>query len=168
VPESEWCYRAGVPAGGRETVVLEPGYTARAGYRLPTEAEWEHACRAGATTRFCFGEAEALLGEYAWYGANAQDRPWPVGRKKPNDIGLFDMHGNLIEWTHDRLRPWDGGGEGVLDDEEDPGPIGRDNRVMRGGSYSLSPNFLRSADRYRYEPGGKQVMFGFRVARTAR
>jgi eukaryotic-like serine/threonine-protein kinase len=74
----------------------------RTRYRLPTESEWEYVCRRNATTRFCFGEPQELLPRYAWYLQNSQDRSWPVGRLRPNALGLFDRHGNVFEWCKDR------------------------------------------------------------------
>src|SRR6185503_9607357 len=76
---------------------LRPYMLSRSGYRVPTEAEWEYACRAGAVTSRFYGNADALLGKYAWFKDNAQDRSWPVGRLLPNDLGLFDVYGNATE-----------------------------------------------------------------------
>src|SRR5439155_18493130 len=93
LPRSEWCYLASGEAA--------PNGLQRTGYRLPTEAEWEYACRAGAVTARFYGQSEELLGKYGWFVKNAEDRTWPVGTKKPNDLGLFDMHGNVQTWCQD-------------------------------------------------------------------
>jgi formylglycine-generating enzyme required for sulfatase activity len=129
-------------------------------YRLPTEAEWEYACRAGSTTRFYFGDAEAGLGKYAWYWNNSQKKTHPVGKKKPNAWGLYDMHGNVWEWCQD----WFGGyPPGPVTDPE--GPASGERRVLRGGSWVGFAWFARSAVRYYDFPDGGDLI-GFRVARA--
>ena len=130
-------------------------------FSLPSEAEWEYACRAGSTTEFCYGDAEAGLGEYAWYSANSGRMTHLVGQKKPNKWGLHDMHGNVWEWCEDVFHdsyegaPTDGsswveGGNQAL-------------RVLRGGSWSGIPSYCRSADRYRDAPPYASGDFGCRV-----
>jgi formylglycine-generating enzyme required for sulfatase activity len=76
-------------------MTMPDNYLSRMGYRLPTEAEWEYACRAGAATGYAYGASADILGNYAWYLLNAKGHPWPVGRLRPNDLGLYDMHGNV-------------------------------------------------------------------------
>ena len=116
-------------------------------YRLPTEAEWEYACRAGTKTAFSFGDDSSQLEEYAWYAENSNDKYQEVGSKKPNPWGLYDMHGNVAEWTLDHYIPTVYGQRiaGVLN------PLAEGQKVypktVRGGSWMDSPNRLRSAAR---------------------
>ena len=132
-------------------------------YRLPTDAEWEYACRAGTTTAFSFGEDESKLGEYAWFSGNTVGKKYAhkVGKKKPNPWGLHDMHGNVWEWCSD----WYGNS---LPGGTDPvGPDGGSNRVNRGGCWGYSPDYCRSAFRYGYAPSYRNNdVLGFRVARS--
>jgi formylglycine-generating enzyme required for sulfatase activity len=123
------------------------------GYRLPTEVEWEYAARAGTETAWSFGDDEAQLGEYAWYAANSGGELHPVGEKKPNLWGLYDMHGNVYEWCWG----WDGS-------YPTSPPVGS-ARVLRGGSFLFGPGSLRSAGRDRNSPDVRHERFGFRVAR---
>ena len=112
-------------------------------YRLPTEAEWEYACRAGSTTPFHFGDDSKQLGAYAWYSDNTGPRTNPVGVKPPNAWGLYDMHGNVWEWCADWHGPYPEG------DSTDPqGPDAGEARVLRGGSWKNSPWECRSAYRH--------------------
>ncbi len=130
-------------------------------YRLPTEAEWEYACRAGSTTRYCFGDSEATLREYAWFWENAGKTTHPVGEKKRNAWGLYDMYGNVWEWC----QYWYGAAyyaSSPLDDPE--GPTGGSRRVARGGSWEDAARFCRSAFRHYYSPGRRDKFLGFRVA----
>ncbi|MEI8372937.1 MAG: formylglycine-generating enzyme family protein [Planctomycetota bacterium] len=128
---------------------------------LPTEAQWEYACRAGSTGKFCFGDDEKQLGEYAWYDENSDDKTHPVGEKRPNAFGLYDMHGNVWEWCQD----WYGtyGAEA----EDDPsGPATGAIRVFRGGSWNYVGRFCQSAFRFIFEPGFRYDFLGLRVARV--
>ena len=126
-------------------------------YRLPTEAEWEYACRAGTTNRYSFGDDEKRLGEYAWFERNSDYKYQKVGRKKPNPWGLYDMHGNVAEWT---LDGYNAGAyamfpDGALD------PFVRGTRpyphVVRGGSWKDDPAKLRSASRQFSVPKWKEA-----------
>jgi len=131
-------------------------------YRLPTEAEWEYACRAGTTTGYSFGDNVSQLGEYAWYRNNSDNTTHAVGEKLPNAWGLYDMHGNVGEWCQD----WSGdyGNEKVVIDPT--GAASGKYRVCRGGAFFLQPEFVRSASRYSNRPGLRIDFFGFRLART--
>jgi formylglycine-generating enzyme required for sulfatase activity len=131
-------------------------------YRLPTEAEWEYACRAGTMTRFHFGDDESRLGEYAWFDGNAdsigEDYAHRVGQKKPNPFGLYDMHGNVYEWCGDWFGPY------ASDPLRDPrGPSSGSSRVLRGGSWYYDPSFVRCAFRYNLGPDYRRYFNGFRV-----
>ena len=116
-------------------------------YRLPTEAEWEYACRAGSTTSFSFGNTTENLGEYAWYASNSDDKYQLVGTKKPNAWGLYDMHGNVAEWTLDQYVPtsYRTRKELVKNPFQEPSKIYP--KVVRGGSWMDAPKRLRSAAR---------------------
>ncbi|NQV28627.1 MAG: SUMF1/EgtB/PvdO family nonheme iron enzyme, partial [Rhodopirellula sp.] len=130
-------------------------------YRLPTEAEWEYACRAGTTTPYSFGD-ESLLGEYAWYDANTKDAgeayAHTVGLKKPNPWGLYDIHGNAREWCFD----WRG--DALPGGTDPPGPTEGSYRVDRGGSWSGPAEYCRSARRFGGDPSHRYFILGFRVA----
>lgn len=125
-------------------------------YRLPTEAEWEYACRAGATNRFSFGDDEKFLGDYAWYERNSDFKYQRVGRKKPNAWGLFDMHGNVAEWT---LDGYDAGAYAARSDGA-LGPFVRATKPyphsVRGGSWQDRPDRIRSAARQFSDPKWKE------------
>jgi formylglycine-generating enzyme required for sulfatase activity len=128
-------------------------------YRLPTEAEWEYACRAGSKTAFSFGDDKSSLGDYAWISDNSDGKTQSVGEKKPNAWGLYDMHGNVWEWCSD----WYGEhpGKAVSDPE---GPEKGSRRVHRGGSWRFVAAYCRSARRGWRDPSGRSISFGFRVA----
>jgi formylglycine-generating enzyme required for sulfatase activity len=131
-------------------------------YELPTEAEWEYACRAGTETRYFFGDDAAKLGEYAWYADNADGRTHEVGTKKPNAWGLFDMHGNVWQWCADGKRKYPI--ETVGNHIKDPKSLlDGASRVLRGGSWNDPPRVCRAACRFDDEPGGRCSNVGFRV-----
>ena len=127
-------------------------------YRLPTEAEWEYACRAGTTTKYSFGDDESDFGEYGWYRENSGITTHPVGSKLPNAWGLYDMHGNVYEWCQDRHGDYPSGS--VTDPT---GPAVGSSRVFRGGCWFYSVEFCRSAIRYGYGPSLRVSCLGFRV-----
>ena len=130
-------------------------------YRLPTEAEWEHACRAGTTTAYSFGDDESSLKKYAWYDRNSRNKLHEVATKKPNPWGLFDMHGNVREWCED----WH---EESLSGGNDPkGPSAGSYRVFRGGNwYYDGPSDCRSAYRSYCHPTIRHGTLGFRIVRV--
>jgi len=131
-------------------------------YRLPTEAEWEYACRAETTTKYSFGDSDSELGNYAWYYKNSGDTPHPVGGKKPNAWGLYDMHGSVFEWCHD------GYGEYPSGSVTDPtGAALGSFRVDRGGSFANQTDFCRSAVRNWDSPDDRSIDLGFRVLRSS-
>jgi formylglycine-generating enzyme required for sulfatase activity len=129
-------------------------------YRLPTEAEWEYACRAGSETAYSFGAEVDKLGKYAWYSDSSGGETKPVGKKLPNAWGLYDMHGNVWEWVQDWY------GDYPSNSVADPkGPDRGESRVLRGGSWLNYARLTRSASRYGYGPDVRLNLIGFRVAR---
>jgi formylglycine-generating enzyme required for sulfatase activity len=130
------------------------------GYRLPTEAEWEYACRAGTTTAYFFGDDPAKLPSHAWFDKNSGGRPRPVGQKQPNAWGLYDMSGNVWEWCNDfydvdyyKRSP-----------AQDPrGPESGRTKVVRGGAWRFSAERCRSGYRYNENPGYADVCFGYDI-----
>jgi formylglycine-generating enzyme required for sulfatase activity len=131
------------------------------GYRLLTEAEWEYACRAGSTGSWSFGDGK-LLEKHAWFEANSGGEPHPVGTRKPNRWGLYDMQGNVWEWC------WDWYGPYTSQPQADPvGAEDGSDRSLRGGAF-ITPRNLRSAIRGWFVPENRNRIIGFRCARGAR
>jgi formylglycine-generating enzyme required for sulfatase activity len=165
IPKDQWCYEPNKDGKYAEGMKMAPNYLQRTGFRLPTEAEWEYACRAGAGTRYSFGEADDLLDKYGWYVANAPGRMQAVGRLRPNGNGLFDMHGNAWEWTqsvYSQLTKSD-------DNQEETASEGvkdKDGRVLRGGSFIVPASIVRSAVRDGLVPTSRNGGVGVRPART--
>jgi len=127
-------------------------------YRLPTEAEWEYACRVATAARYSFGNDPSQLREHAWFADNSNGQPQPVGQKRPNAWALCDMHGNVAEWCQDfygeaHYR------EGAFEDPT--GPDAGQERVLRGGSWRSTADACRSSARYSEAPGLADVCFGY-------
>ena len=128
-------------------------------YRLPTEAEWEYACRAGSKSAYSFGESSKSLGDYAWFNRNSNSQTHPVGEKKANARGLYDMHGNLAEWCSDWYGEYP---KGAVSDPV--GPREGLGRVFRGGCWIFDAATCRTAVRGRGTPGDRVINLGFRLA----
>jgi formylglycine-generating enzyme required for sulfatase activity len=138
------------------------GYLSATGFRLPTEAEWEYACRAGTNTPFYNGSTDdSTVGTLAWYFSNSGSQTRPVGRKLANAFGFHDMLGNVWEWVND----WYGGY--TAEAQTNPtGPVSASNRVSRGGAWNNGSLYVRSSSRLNVTPGSTNYLIGFRVART--
>ncbi len=180
IPKSEWVYPADLN-DIKSGMTLPSNYLHRTGYRLLTEAEWEFAARAGATTSRFYGDPEDLLEEYAVYSKNPPkkkgdpndpndpQRTARVGQLKPNDLGVFDIYGNVWEWIHDRRVEYPAN---VLHlDVEDKVLVVNDQewRMRRGGSFTYDASVMRSAHRGRpdgYVPNERRDSVGFRIGRT--
>lgn len=129
-------------------------------YRLPTEAQWEYACRAGSKAAYFFGDDANALQNYAWYDANSDEQTHPVGQKSANPWGLHDIYGNVWEWVEDWY------GRYSTDAQVSPsGPAGGSRRVVRGGGWNDAAELCRSSIRSRYGPGRRGFVLGFRLAR---
>jgi formylglycine-generating enzyme required for sulfatase activity len=171
IPPAEWCYEAHPRDGFAEGMRARPDFLGRKGYRLPTEAEWEYACRAGAVTARPHGETGDLLGAYAWYSGNSRDRETlPCGSLEPNGLGLFDMLGNAAEWCHDpaffyQSNMWMDYTEDLKGSEYIKDRI---MRVLRGGSFAFRARNVRCASRDFIGPAIRDYALGFRPARTCR
>jgi formylglycine-generating enzyme required for sulfatase activity len=164
IAEGQWCYVPNERGGYAVGMTVKANALSLEGYRLPTEAEWELACRAGSVTDWAMGEAEDLLPKYAWYWANSLSRSRPVGSLRPNDLGLFDLQGNALEWCQNRQQYFTNMIDRNIDDKVDNGG----GRPMRGGNFLHHPSYLRSAVRSWNAASFRDRNLGFRPARTFR
>jgi formylglycine-generating enzyme required for sulfatase activity len=166
IPHDQWVYLDEIGPEMR----MPPDYLHRTGYRLPTEAEWEFAARAGTSGAHFFGDGVAVLDQYAWYMANSKGHSWSVGLLKPNQPGLFDVYGNAWEWLQDRRIDYPADLGKVTLDDEDTALVVTNTvaRTRRGGSWSYDKETTRSAHRgaTTYFPDQRRDRVGFRVART--
>jgi serine/threonine protein kinase/formylglycine-generating enzyme required for sulfatase activity len=150
IPEDQRCYEV-----KGEEITTKANHLNLSGYRLPLEAEMEYAIRAGAVTSRHFGESDVLLSKYGWYIKNSQDRTWPVGRLKPNDFGIFDVHGNVWNWCDDFYKYY--GTEAI---------VKQGLRVTRGEAYMRTSTHVRSANRGNAMEGDPSDFISIRLART--
>jgi formylglycine-generating enzyme required for sulfatase activity len=161
----ELCFVVDWPTGVR----LHPDYLRRRGYRLPTTAEWEFACRAGEMTSRFYGTSDTLLAQYAWHGQSSRGQTWPVGQLKPNDLGLFDLYGNVAEWClNPAFQVLKQEGKGWTNDGPIDAKLVRPGElwVVRGGAFNDAPRRLRSAAWTSQPSEIGSPFIGFRVART--
>jgi formylglycine-generating enzyme required for sulfatase activity len=171
LPEDQWCYEANEKGEFAEGMRPAADFLVRTGYRLPTEAEWEFACRAGTVNSRHYGADASLLKRYAWFVENSpKAHAMRIGLLKPNDFGLFDMLGNVLEWCHDAYGKYplaDNGG--AVNDAAATNTIEEKNdRVLRGGSFTYVASLIRSSVRVSYRPGALAYSVGMRPARTYR
>jgi formylglycine-generating enzyme required for sulfatase activity len=164
IAEAQWCYVPNERGDYAEGMTVKANALSLSGYRLPAEAEWELACRAGSVTPWSMGEAEDLLPKYAWYLANSPAESRPTGRLRPNDLGLFDLHGNTWEWCHNRYEYFADMLDRNIEDKVD----NNSHRSLRGGTFVDDPLNVRSAFRYGDVPAYRSNLSGFRPARTFR
>ena len=168
LPKDQWCYLPNEAGAYAEGMSIPADVLERTGYRLPTEAEWEYACRAGAVTSRYYGHSIDLLDAYAWYQANSKDHAWTCGSLFPNDLGLFDMLGNMFEWCQDSLDSSKPVKKGIYSDiiNISESVVEKIPRLLRGGSFSYLPAVVRSAYRIWHAPANRNADVGFRPSRT--
>jgi formylglycine-generating enzyme required for sulfatase activity/tetratricopeptide (TPR) repeat protein len=168
LPKEQWCYISSDNGAYAEGMTIPTNFLERIGYRLPTESEWEYACRAGAVTSRYYGHSIDLLRSYAWHRANSDDHSWRCGSLLPNELGLFDMLGNVTEWCQDvatgqsqERRALKSGTRSMIGLVIEKAP-----RLLRGGTYYDLPALLRSSYRDWSTPSSHIVNVGFRPSRT--
>jgi formylglycine-generating enzyme required for sulfatase activity len=162
------CYEPTSKGEYDEGMTIPADALIRTGYRLLTEAEWEFSCRAGSLTSRYYGTDSDMLKYYAWFNLYADGRAWPCATLLPNDLGLFDMLGNLYEWCHDRQGDYQIGSDGVMIDQASvPTPLVKSiPHILRGGGFVDVPGDLRAARRAWNLPYNRLGSYGFRIGRT--
>ena len=165
IPEAEWCYAPNDEGNYAEGMRLMANPGKLKGYRLPTDAEWEFSCRAGTRATYSFGAISELLDGYGWYAKNSSNESQQVGCLKPNDLGLFDFHGNLWEWCQNILKG-ESNDEITEESSVDLQIDNHTNCLVRGGAFNVSPTIVRSANRSWNPPSDHYPVGGFRPART--
>ena len=163
LPPDQWCYYPNETGAYDEGMTIPADAFKRTGYRLPTEAEWEYACRSGTVTSRYYGLSVDLVSKYAWNQANSQEHAWAGGRLLPNDLGLFDMLGNVFEWVQDREVLVTKANDDINTSEF---LYKKATRIIRGGTFANLPDVVRSASRNYVAPSVRNVNYGFRLART--
>jgi formylglycine-generating enzyme required for sulfatase activity len=169
LPKEEWCYLPNASGVYAEGMTIPADVLKRKGYRLPTDAEWEYACRAGAVTTRYYGESIALLDAYARYQANSNEHAWTCGSLLPNDLGLFDMLGNEFEWVQCRMGHTAHWKRGLFREDIYKSEYinEKNSRLLRGGTFYDRPAYVRSASRDFHAPANRlSPTFGFRPSRT--
>jgi formylglycine-generating enzyme required for sulfatase activity len=165
---NQWCYLPNESGAYAEGMSIPANVLERKGYRLPTEAEWEFACRAGTLTGRYYGNSLDLLDRYARYQANSKEHAWGCGSLLPNDLGLFDTLGNEYEWVQDALNRemWRRQGKFIDEINTYKYITEKNPRIVRGGSFNDLPALVRSADRNWNAPANRFSNAGFRPSRT--
>jgi serine/threonine protein kinase/formylglycine-generating enzyme required for sulfatase activity len=168
LPESEWCYLSNQKKEYGPGMTIPADILKRKGYRLPTEAEWEYACRAGTISSRYHGYSLKLLANYARYDRNGDEHAWPAGSLLPNDLGLFDMLGNVWEWCGDSYTSYRPGNRDLAVDEINASSVVDVDtaRLLRGGAFVSRPAYVRSPCRDWNQPAIRYFLYGFRLART--
>lgn len=149
IPEVQWCYEPNKEGKFESGMSMPADFLERIGYRLPTDEEWMYSCQSGSDTLYSFGNAEELSGTYGWFSQNSFHRSHPVGSLLCNDSGMFDMQGNILEWTQ-RIRSKD----------THAGP------VLLGGAFDFNSSVFRSPFEILGSPSDRKHNIGFRLART--
>lgn len=167
IPADQWCYEPPAENDQGTGIKAKERFWELSGYRLPTEAEWELACRAGTATSRYYGESETLLPSYARYQDNGDNHAWPTAGLKPNDFGLFDMHGNAWEWCYDRFTKYPEAPDDIAVDAPGVAEMSEaGRRILRGAAFLDRSLDVRAAARLENLPETRYRNYGFRPART--